>query len=57
MKPQNPLVYNRKPTKEEIKFGYGAQHYKEFTKEVYLKKDGSVKKRLKCPSDGLIYTR
>jgi len=51
------LEYSRKPTQSEIKFGEGATHYKDFEATDYLKKDGSIKKRLKCKFDGLIYTR
>ena len=56
MKPTT-IEYSRKPTIGEIKFGYGATHYKDFESNIYLKKDGSIKKRLKCPIDNLIYTR
>lgn len=49
--------YHRKPTQREIKFGHGATHYKSFDESVCTKKDGTIKKRLKCPYDGLIYTR
>ena len=51
------LDYTRKPTQYEIKFGEGATHYKEFEPKDYLKKDGTIKKRIKCKVDGLIYTR
>jgi hypothetical protein len=51
------LTYHRKPTASEIKFGHGATHYKDFSSDIYLKKNGEIKKRLKCPVDGLIYTR
>lgn len=49
--------YHRNPTTYEIKFGYGAIHYRSFDETMCLKKDGTIKKRLKCPIDGLIYTR
>ena len=49
--------YHRKPTPAEIKFGHGATHYKSFDESICLKPDGTLKKRLKCPIDGLIYTR
>lgn len=49
--------YHRKPTKAEIKFGHGATHYKSFDESICRKADGTLKKRLKCPIDGLIYTR
>jgi hypothetical protein len=51
------LEFSREPTASEIKFGYGARHYKDFDSAVFLKKDGTIKRRLKCPIDGLIYTR
>jgi len=51
------IEYSRKPTKGEIKFGHGATHYKSFDESACTKKDGTIKKRLKCPLDGLIYTQ
>lgn len=51
------LTYHRKPTAYEIKFGYGATHYRDFPVAECLKKDGLIKKRLKAKNDGLIYTR
>lgn len=51
------ITYHRKPTASEIRFGYGATHYKDFTKKDFLKHDGSIKKRIKDKSDGLIYTK
>jgi hypothetical protein len=49
--------YHRKPTAYEIKFGHGATHYKSFDESFCTKEDGTITKRLKCPIDGLIYTR
>ena len=51
------LTYHRKPTSSEIKFGYGATHYRDFPVSECLKKDGEIKERLKAKNDGLIYTR
>jgi hypothetical protein len=51
------ITYHRNPTKSEIKFGYGATHYKDFPMEMCIKKDGKLKKWLKCPHDGLRYYR
>ena len=51
------IEYSRKPTASEIKFGHGATHYKSFDESACTKKDGTIKKRLKCPLDGLIYTQ
>jgi hypothetical protein len=51
------ITYSRKPTASEIKFGHGATHYKDFVAHEVTKKDGTIKKRHKCPIDGLIYTR
>jgi hypothetical protein len=52
-----PLEYHRKPTAGEIRFGEGATHYLDFDAIEYLKKDGTIKKRIKCKITGLIYTR
>lgn len=52
--------YHRNPTPFEIKFGFGATHYKDFTFAQVLKWTASwwgIKKRVKCPIDKLIYTR
>lgn len=51
------ITYHRKPTAYEIKFGNGATHYKDFAESACTDKNGRVKKRLKCPIDGLIYTQ
>lgn len=51
------IEFHRKPTKEEIRFGHGATHYRDFPIDECKKKDGSIKKRLKAKNDGLIYTR
>jgi hypothetical protein len=51
------ITYHRKPTEYEIKFGYGAIHYRDFTQDEFLKKDGTIKSRIKAKNDGLIYTR
>lgn len=51
------VEFHRKPTEDEIRFGHGATHYKDFLVKDIRKKDGTLKKRIKCPIDGLIYTR
>jgi hypothetical protein len=51
------IEYHRKPTVAEIKFGHGATHYKTFSESACTDKNGRIKKRLKCPIDGLIYTQ
>lgn len=51
-----PITYSRAPTKAEIKFGHGARHYADFSKEHVTNLDGTLKKRVKGV-DGLIYTR
>jgi hypothetical protein len=50
-------TYHRPPTWSEIKFGHGATHYKDFDASVCLNKEGKLKSKLKCPEDGLWYTR
>lgn len=47
----------RKPTPAEIRFGHGATHYKDFPRELWEKKDGSLKFWTVCPYDGLRYYR
>lgn len=47
----------RQPTKAEIRFGEGAIHYKDFTREQWEKPNGSLKRWIKCPVDGLRYNR
>jgi hypothetical protein len=56
-KTSKSIEFHRKPTKGEIKFGYGATFYRNFAPEDYLKKDGTIKQRIKAKNDGLIYTR
>lgn len=51
------IEYHRNPTKSEIKFGHGSTHYKSFNASVFLKKNGEIKKWLKCPIDNLKYYR
>lgn len=50
------LTYHRKPTPWEVKFGYGAMHYREFKISELLDKNGFIWKRIKAKNDGLIYT-
>jgi hypothetical protein len=50
------VIYHRKPTEWEIKFGHGAIHYKEFEIGDCLKKDGAIKKFIKAKDDCLIYS-
>lgn len=49
------IVGHRPPTQAEIKFGYGATHYKTFPVDMWKKKDGTKKKFIVCPHDGLRY--
>jgi hypothetical protein len=51
------LTAHRKPTPSEIRWGYGAIHYKDFPRELWVKPDGSIKQWLVCPHDGLRYYR
>lgn len=50
-------TYHRKPTKAEIKFGYGATHYRDFPENEVRKKGFRIKKWLKAADDGLRYYR
>ncbi len=49
------IEYRRKPTKEEIKFGHGAIHYREFDFSFCIDKNGNLKQFLKSLDDGLKY--
>lgn len=58
--PQNlpeTVQYYRKPTKAEIRFGYGAIHYRDFPINEVVKTNGSLKKWVRCKYDGLRYYR
>jgi hypothetical protein len=50
------ITYCRKPTPEEIKFGYGATHYRDFDFEECVKKNGYIKKYIVAKDDKLKYT-
>jgi hypothetical protein len=51
------ITYHRKPTPAEIKFGYGATHYRDFTLEELINpKTGALRRWIKA-DDGLRYYR
>jgi hypothetical protein len=50
------LTFHRNPTASELKFGYGATHYRAFLIDECIKPNGDIKKWLKGP-DGLRYYR
>ncbi|WP_310558913.1 hypothetical protein [Flavobacterium sp.] len=54
IKPET-LAYWRNPTKEEIKFGYGAIHYRDFDFESCFNDNGFQKVKVRASDDGLIY--
>ena len=49
------LEYWRKPTKEEIKFGHGATHYRNFDFDSCFDENGFLKLKVKVSDDSLIY--
>ena len=51
------ITAHRQPTAYEIRFGHGATHYKTFPIDLWKKKDGTPKKFIVCPHDGLRYYR
>ena len=52
------VEYHRSPTQSEIRFGYGATHYCNFTiEECCHKGTRFLKKWIKSPYDGLRYFR
>ncbi len=50
------VTYHRNPTVSEIKFGYGAIHYRDFDLKDCIDKEGYVKMIFKSKDDGLIYS-
>lgn len=50
------ITAHRNPTPSEIRFGYGATHYRDFDVTDWLKADGTLKKWIKA-DDGLRYYR
>jgi hypothetical protein len=49
------LEYFRNPTKEEIKFGHGALHYRDFEFKKCFDENDYQKLKVKASDDGLIY--
>lgn len=54
---EKSVTYHRNPTQSEIKWGAGATHYKDFILGDVIKNNGSLKKWIVCPNDGLRYYR
>jgi hypothetical protein len=50
------ITAHRNPTPYEIRFGYGATHYRDFDVTDWIKPDGTLKKWIKA-DDGLRYYR
>lgn len=50
------ITAHRNPTASEIRFGYGATHYRDFDVSEWLKPDGTLKRWIKA-DDGLRYFR
>jgi hypothetical protein len=51
------ITYKRNPTKEEIKFGHGAIHYRDFEIENCINEKGYLKETLRANDDKLNYKR
>lgn len=49
------ITYWRNPTKEEIKFGYGAIHYRDFEFDECFDENNELKINIKASDDKLIY--
>jgi hypothetical protein len=49
------IKYWRKATKDEIKFGYGATHYRDFDFESCFDEEGFQKDKVRASDDKLIY--
>lgn len=50
-------TYHREPTEAEIKFGYGATHYRDFHPSQCVKKSDGLLKKWLLADDGLRYYR
>lgn len=53
----NVIEAHRKPTKDEIKRGYGCIHHLTMDIELWIKPDGNLKEWTVNPYDGLRYYR
>ena len=51
------IVGHRQPTVPEIRQGWGATHYETFPVFLWKRKDGSAKRYIVNPRDGLRYYR
>lgn len=51
------ITAHRQPTNKELNFGHGAIHYKDFPRDLWERKDKTLKKWIVCPIDGLRYYR
>ncbi len=49
------LEYWRNPTKEEIKFGHGATHYRDFEFTDCFDENGFLKQHIRSTEDSLVY--
>lgn len=49
------ITYWRNPTREEIRFGYGATHFRDFEFEKCLDENGIQKLKIRATDDKLIY--
>jgi hypothetical protein len=50
------ITYHRNPTQQEIRFGYGAVHYRDFKPDDCVHANGKLKTWFKA-DDGLRYYR
>ena len=51
------VTYHRPPTPAEIRHGYGATHYRDFTPDQYCHAGTRIAKRWIVADDGLRYYR
>lgn len=52
-----PITYRRPPTAQEVSFGHGATHYRDFEPSECRKGDYTLKRWFKSPDDNLNYYR
>jgi hypothetical protein len=49
------ITYWRNPTKDEIKFGHGATHYRDFDIKICFDEEGFLKLKVRAIDDKHIY--
>ena len=51
----NKITYWRRPTKDDIKFGHGAIHYRNFETNLCFDENDNLKLKVRASDDNLVY--